>query len=121
LRIARWSRYVEAPSPKDRVVEADQEASDDDLLKRAMAGLTPRELDVIRRHMLADPSETLEAIGADWDVTGEAMRQCELKAMSKLKQRARLLRWGEEAPKAAPAPAPAEQPKRGRGRAGRAA
>jgi hypothetical protein len=63
----------------------------------------------------------IEAIGADWDVTGEAMRQCELKAMSKLKQRARLLRWGEEAPKAAPAPAPAEQPKRGRGRAGRAA
>ena len=62
--------------------------------RKVLASLTPREEKVLRlRFGIGERSEhTLEAVGQDFAVTRERLRQIEAKALTKLRQRVPRLR-----------------------------
>jgi RNA polymerase primary sigma factor len=59
-------------------------------IKRALAGLSPRQRDVLtRRFGLNGEAETLEQIGVSFNLTRERIRQIESQALRRLRHRAR--------------------------------
>lgn len=78
---------IEASTDDDPHLAA--EASEmKELVVGALAGLTPREADILRmRFGIAGAHEhTLEEVGKTFGVTGERIRQIEAKALQKLRQ-----------------------------------
>lgn len=56
------------------------------LLKRALATLNPRERDIILRRRLKDEPDTLEDLSASYNISRERVRQIEVKAFEKLQK-----------------------------------
>lgn len=72
-------------TPERIVAEADFQLSVHANIERALSGLTPREMAVVRRRKLQDPPDTLEEISVDFGVTRERIRQIEADALEKMK------------------------------------
>ena len=74
-------------SPVDAVIDVDLE----DLTRRVLSTLTPREEKVLRmRFGIGEQLDhTLEEVGEDFDVTRERIRQIEAKALRKLRHPSR--------------------------------
>jgi len=81
------SLQAEIPSP-DELAELDDQTN---IVWSAVAGLRPRETDVIKKRfgLKDDRDMTLEEIGRQYDVTRERIRQIEAKALRKLRHPAR--------------------------------
>jgi RNA polymerase sigma-32 factor len=74
------------PTPEEAVGESLDRETQNACLKAALAGLTPREREIIQRRFLDDDVKTtLGDIGERFGVTKERIRQIEGKALAKLK------------------------------------
>ncbi len=71
----------------DYVVDSEVQRLYKEAVKKALVGLTPRELKIVRERLMRDPEEakTLKEIGEEFGVCRERVRQLEVKAMNKLK------------------------------------
>ena len=71
------------PSPEDAAIAREMGEG----IRRALATLTPREADIVRRRfgIGGRDSETLETIGQDYHLSRDRIRQIEMKALRKLK------------------------------------
>jgi len=86
----------------ERLADAKAEMGQEIVLQRdlvhqtheALASLTPREAEVIRRHfgLQGHPEETLREIGLDLRLSHERVRQIEAEALAKLKRQSAPLR-----------------------------
>ena len=56
-----------------------------EILREAMASLTPREYTIIQKRRLVDDGATLESLGKIFGVSKERVRQLENRALTKLK------------------------------------
>jgi len=68
-------------TPPEKLIQQD----DCDALNQALQGLNDRERQVLNRHILG--GETLEAIGGDYSLSKERVRQIEDRAIEKLRKR----------------------------------
>lgn len=73
------------PTPEQIVMNRYDEKVRSNWLHDALRLLSPREQDIIRHRFLADNKTTLTAIGANYGVTKERIRQIESRALAKLK------------------------------------
>lgn len=82
-----WQDFLqdEAELPETVVMNSRDDAARSNLLKEAMSGLTPREMDIIRQRRLIEEPETLETLGKKLGISKERVRQIEHHAMKKLK------------------------------------
>lgn len=75
------AEYLRSTSnPEADVLQAHDVAA----IALALAKLTPREADIVRRHVMADEPETLETIGRDHNITRQWVQQIEKKALEKI-------------------------------------
>lgn len=81
------SLSADAPRP-DELAELENQS---DTVWSAVAGLSPRETDIIKKRfgLMDDRDMTLEEIGRQYDVTRERIRQIEAKALRKLRHPSR--------------------------------
>jgi RNA polymerase sigma-32 factor len=75
----------DGPSPEELVLDFRDRATRSKWLKSALATLSPREQQIIRRRFLKDERTTLAEIGKTYGVTKERIRQIEGKALAKLR------------------------------------
>ena len=73
-------------APESEVCETERAARLRDVTERAMAALDPRSREIVRRRVMLDPPDTLEAIATDHDISRERVRQIEVKAMERLRR-----------------------------------
>ena len=71
--------------PEEAVLEARDAETRTRWLNRALSGLSPRELTIIRERRLVDEAVTLEELGRRLGISKERVRQIEHQAMKKLK------------------------------------
>ncbi|MFM9843521.1 MAG: RNA polymerase factor sigma-32 [Dongiaceae bacterium] len=72
--------------PDELAAEKSESADRHHRLRRALAGLSDRERDIIRRRHLTDEPQTLEGLGALHGVSKERIRQIECRALTRLRQ-----------------------------------
>ncbi len=86
------------PTPEEVSSTLDRRAFSAAMIERAMTGLTPNQQDVIRRRYLCPDGEapTLDELGQERDVTREAIRITEVRALDKLRKRLALLIRSDE-------------------------
>jgi RNA polymerase sigma-32 factor len=75
----------ERPNPEILVSGVRDSELRSEILREAMASLTPREYTIIQKRRLVDDGATLEALGKFFGVSKERVRQLENRALSKLK------------------------------------
>jgi RNA polymerase sigma-32 factor len=82
-----WQDFLadDRPLPEEAVLEARDAETRTRWLNRALAGLSPRELTIIRERRLVDEAVTLEELGKRLGISKERVRQIEHQAMKKLK------------------------------------
>ena len=76
----------EAATPELVVAENSEHDARRKVLVAAMAGLNPRERDILMARRLTEPPKTLEALSQEFDVSRERIRQIETRAFEKLKK-----------------------------------
>jgi RNA polymerase sigma-32 factor len=76
----------EHAGPDELAAESSEAADRLHRLRQALAGLSDRERDIIRRRHLSDEPETLEGLGALHGVSKERIRQIESRALGRLRQ-----------------------------------
>ena len=83
-----WQDWLEddAASPEVVVAEDSEREARRKVLVAAMAGLKPRERDILMARRLAEPPKTLEELSQEFDVSRERIRQIETRAFEKLKK-----------------------------------
>jgi RNA polymerase sigma-32 factor len=86
----------DGPTPEELVLDSRDRATRSKWLKSALATLSPREQQIIRRRFLKEDRTTLAEIGKTYGVTKERIRQIEGKALAKLRT-ALLKKYGDEA------------------------
>ncbi|APR85606.1 RNA polymerase sigma factor RpoH [Minicystis rosea] len=74
-------------SPEDAVGDIEQSTRLRAALDEAIAELSVREQDILQRRVLADTTETLEALATTWGVSRERVRQIEERAKARLRAR----------------------------------
>jgi RNA polymerase sigma factor (sigma-70 family) len=85
-----------SPSPEDVASFLSEYDYRRGLLDRAMAALSDRERDILRRRRLVDPVETLEMVAENYGLTRERIRQIEMKALEKVERSVRSFADGHE-------------------------
>lgn len=75
----------ERPNPEILVSGVRDSELRSEILREAMASLTPREYTIIQKRRLVDDGATLESLGKYFGVSKERVRQLENRALSKLK------------------------------------
>jgi RNA polymerase sigma-32 factor len=82
-----WQDFLadDRPLPEEAVLEARDAETRTRWLNRALSGLSPRELTIIRERRLVDEAVTLEELGKRLGISKERVRQIEHQAMKKLK------------------------------------
>lgn len=75
------------PDPEAALARADTIAGVRRVLEEAFTDLSDRESRIVRARLLADEPLTLEALGREMGVSKERVRQLEVRARNKLKQR----------------------------------
>ncbi|MCH1543013.1 MAG: RNA polymerase sigma factor RpoH [Alphaproteobacteria bacterium] len=85
---SEWQDWLEddAATPEVVVAEDSERDARRKVLVSAMAGLKPRERDILMARRLADPPKTLEQLSQDFNVSRERIRQIETRAFEKLKK-----------------------------------
>ena len=83
-----WQDWLEdeAATPELVVAEDSERDARRKVLVAAMAGLNPRERDILMARRLTEPPKTLEALSQEFDVSRERIRQIETRAFEKLKK-----------------------------------
>jgi len=83
-----WQDWLEdeAATPELVVAENSEHDARRKVLVAAMAGLNPRERDILMARRLTEPPKTLEALSQEFDVSRERIRQIETRAFEKLKK-----------------------------------
>jgi RNA polymerase sigma-32 factor len=76
-----------AASAEDALCEADERRRLRDAVAKAVAELSEREQDIVRRRLLADDPTTLDRLGASWGVSKERVRQIEEGAKARMRAR----------------------------------
>lgn len=76
----------ERTGPEELAIESSEAADRRHRLCQALAGLSHRERDIIRRRHLTDEPQTLEGLGALHGVSKERIRQIESRALDRLRQ-----------------------------------
>jgi len=56
-------------------------------VQQLLAGLGARDRDIVRRRLMVDPPETLEAIGRRYGISRERVRQLEQRALERMRRR----------------------------------
>jgi len=81
-----WQDFLadERQLPEEAVLEARDAETRTRWLNRALSGLSPRELTIIRERRLVDEAVTLEELGRRLGISKERVRQIEHQAMKKL-------------------------------------
>ena len=72
-------------SPEDRVIETIHSDNLKTSVESAISKLTPREQDIVRRRLMTDDPVTLEALGKQYAISKERVRQIEEKCKLRLK------------------------------------
>jgi RNA polymerase sigma-32 factor len=75
----------ERPNPEILISGVRDSELRSEILREAMASLTPREYTIIQKRRLVDDGATLEALGKIFGVSKERVRQLENRALTKLK------------------------------------
>ena len=75
----------ERPNPEEATTEQHDAATRARWLDKALAGLSPREREIVRERCLLDEATTLEALGVRLGISKERVRQIESGALRKLK------------------------------------
>ncbi len=78
-----------AESAEDALSRADERRRLSSAVARAIAELSEREQDIVRRRLLSDDPSTLERLSATWGVSKERVRQLEEAAKEKMRARLR--------------------------------
>ena len=83
-----WQDWLEDEAATPELVGAEDSERDArrKVLVAAMAGLNPRERDILMARRLTEPPKTLEALSQEFDVSRERIRQIETRAFEKLKK-----------------------------------
>lgn len=85
----RWSledRLADpGADPESLLCETEERTRRAGAVRRALARLTPRERDIIAGRYLNDTPETLGELGRKFGVSGERIRQIEIRALQKIK------------------------------------
>jgi RNA polymerase sigma-32 factor len=74
-----------AISAEEALCDADERRRLGDAVAKAVAELSEREQDIVRRRLLADKPMTLEDLGASWGVSKERVRQIEAAAKARIR------------------------------------
>jgi len=75
-----------APSPEEAAAEHEERGRHREALARALADLTPREREILRRRYFGAETTSLATIGAGLGLSRERVRQLEREATSKLRE-----------------------------------
>jgi RNA polymerase sigma-32 factor len=75
------------PTPEESVARSEAVHQVREALDSALASLTKREQRIVRARILADEPQTLEALGREMGVSKERVRQLEVRARQKLRDR----------------------------------
>jgi RNA polymerase sigma-32 factor len=75
------------PSAEDALGDAEERARLRGALREAVAGLSAREQDIIKKRLLSDEPATLEQLGDAWGVSRERVRQIEERAKERMRAR----------------------------------
>ena len=84
---SEWQDFLadDRPLPEEAVLEARDAETRTRWLNRALAGLSPREITIIRERRLVEEAVTLEELGRRLGISKERVRQIEHQALKKLK------------------------------------
>jgi RNA polymerase sigma-32 factor len=93
-----WQDWLvdESDNQEIKLGESEELSRRQRLLARAMAGLTPRERDVIAERRLKDDPTTLEDLSAKYNISRERIRQIEVRAFEKLQKAMKALALEDE-------------------------
>jgi len=82
-----WQDFLadDRPLPEEAVLEARDAETRTRWLNRALSGLSPREMTIIRERRLVEEAVTLEELGRRLGISKERVRQIEHQALKKLK------------------------------------
>jgi len=80
----------ERPNPEVLISGVRDAELRSNILREAMLNLTPRESEIIQKRRLVEGGATLEALGKDFGVSKERVRQIESRALTKLRERIEL-------------------------------
>jgi RNA polymerase sigma-32 factor len=93
-----WQDWLvdESDNQEIKLAESEELSRRQRLLERAMAGLNPRERDVINERRLKDDPTTLEDLSAKYNISRERIRQIEVRAFEKLQKAMKALALEDE-------------------------
>ncbi|AKT43999.1 sigma-70 family RNA polymerase sigma factor [Chondromyces crocatus] len=74
-----------AASPEEEICQADERAHLESAVKTALSELSPREQQIVERHLMSEEVETLSQLGAAFGVSKERIRQVEERAMKRMR------------------------------------
>ncbi|EYF06396.1 sigma-70 family RNA polymerase sigma factor [Chondromyces apiculatus] len=80
-----------APSPEEEMCRADERAHLESALRTVLSELSPREQQIVERHLMSDEPETLAQLGVEFGVTKERIRQVEERAKKQIRGRLQTL------------------------------
>jgi RNA polymerase sigma-32 factor len=80
----------ERPNPEVLISGVRDAELRSNILREAMLNLTPREYEIIQKRRLVEGGATLEALGKDFGVSKERVRQIESRALTKLREKIEL-------------------------------
>jgi RNA polymerase sigma-32 factor len=81
----------ERPNPEVLISGVRDAELRSNILREAMLNLTPRESEIIQKRRLVEGGATLEALGKDFGVSKERVRQIESRALTKLREKIELV------------------------------